>query len=56
MFSLVPSASKIALIYLANLMDRLGGVMIDCQFETSHLKSMGGEHITYEEYMKYMKM
>jgi leucyl/phenylalanyl-tRNA--protein transferase len=56
MFSLVPSASKIALIYLANLMDQLGGVMIDCQFETSHLKSMGGEHITYEEYMKYMKM
>ena len=56
MFSLVPSASKIALIYLARLMERAGGVMIDCQFETAHLKSMGGEHITYEEYMKYVRM
>ena len=56
MFSLVPSASKIALIFLANVMKEMGGVMIDCQFETAHLKSMGGEHITYEEYMKYVKM
>lgn len=56
MFSLVPSASKIALIHLANVMKDCGGVMIDCQFETSHLKSMGGEHITYDEYMKYLRM
>lgn len=56
MFSLVPSASKLALIFLSKIMEEVGGVMIDCQFETEHLKTMGGEHITYEEYMKYVRM
>lgn len=56
MFSLVPSGSKMALIFLANTMEKAGCVMIDCQFETAHLKSMGGEHITYDEYMKYVRM
>ncbi len=56
MFSLVPSASKIALIYLAKLLEEYGGVMIDCQFETPHLKSMGGKYISYDEYMKYVRM
>lgn len=52
MFSLQPSASKLALITLALTMQRLGGTLIDCQFETPHLKTMGGEHIPYDEYMK----
>lgn len=56
MFSLVPSASKLALIFLSKIMEEVGGVMIDCQFETEHLKTMGGEHITYEEYMEYVRM
>lgn len=56
MFSLVPSASKLALIALAELMKDHGGVMIDCQLETPHLKSMGGRSIPYEEYMKYVSM
>jgi leucyl/phenylalanyl-tRNA--protein transferase len=51
MFSLVPSASKIALIYLAKLLEKYDEKMIDCQFETPHLKSMGGRYIDYEEYM-----
>ncbi|MBQ0104123.1 MAG: leucyl/phenylalanyl-tRNA--protein transferase [Prevotellaceae bacterium] len=51
MFSLVPSASKLALIHLAHVLEPLGGI-IDCQFETPHLKSMGGRHISYEEYME----
>lgn len=51
MFSLVPSASKLALIHLAHILEPLGGI-IDCQFETPHLKSMGGRHISYEEYME----
>ena len=42
MFSLVPSASKIALIFLAKYFQQCGGKLIDCQFETPHLKSMGG--------------
>jgi leucyl/phenylalanyl-tRNA--protein transferase len=51
MFSLVPSASKIALISLANRMKERGGLFIDCQFETPHLKSMGGRYISYDEYI-----
>lgn len=51
MFSLVPSASKLALIYLARKMQQCGGKLIDCQLETPHLKSMGGRTISYEEYM-----
>ena len=51
MFSLVPSASKLALIHLARFLEERGGLMIDCQFETPHLKSMGGRYISYEEYM-----
>ena len=54
MFSLVPSASKLALICLAEQLKPFGGI-IDCQFETAHLLSMGGRHITYDEYMKYLK-
>lgn len=52
MFSLVPSASKLALITLAQALsvsDRQ--MLIDCQFETPHLKSMGGRYISYDEYM-----
>lgn len=54
MFSLVPSASKLALIFLARFLQKNGGKMIDCQLETPHLKSMGGRYISYEEYMKIM--
>ena len=63
MFSLVPSASKLALIHLAKTMEsqrvgdgtsgmQIDGRFIDCQFETPLFKSMGGQHITYDEYMK----
>lgn len=54
MFSLVPNASKLALICLAEDMEENGGGLIDCQFETPHLKSMGGRHISYDEYMKIL--
>lgn len=55
MFSLVPSASKLALIFLAEFMQENGGLMIDCQIETPHLKSMGGRIIPYTEYMKILQ-
>ena len=51
MFSLVPSASKLALIGLCRHMEREGWKLIDCQFETPHLRSMGGRHIPYDDYM-----
>lgn len=55
MFSLVPNASKLALIHLAQTFEEMGGTLIDCQFETPHLKSMGGRYIDYEEYMGYVQ-
>ncbi len=55
MFSLVPNASKLALIHLARTMQELGGSIIDCQFETAHLKSMGGRYISYDEYMTLIR-
>ena len=54
MFSLVPSASKVALIHLARAMEAVGGHFIDCQFETPLFKSMGGRYITYDDYMKLL--
>ena len=53
MFSLEPSASKLALIHLARYMQSQGGSIIDCQLETPHLKSMGGRYISYDEYLEY---
>ena len=55
MFSLVPNASKLALIYLARTLENLGGKLIDCQFETPHLLSMGGRYIPYEEYISIIR-
>ena len=54
MFSLVPSASKLALIALAQRMQQCGGLFIDCQFETAHLKTMGGRYISYDEYISML--
>ncbi len=54
MFSLVPNASKLALIKLAETMSRVDGSLIDCQFETPHLLSMGGRHISYEVYLCHL--
>ena len=53
MFSKKPDASKFALIHLAKQLESTEGI-IDCQFETPHLKSMGGRHIPYDDYMTYL--
>ncbi len=55
MFSLVPNVSKLALIYLAGLLEEKGGRLIDCQFETPLFRSMGGRHIPYDEYMRILE-
>lgn len=48
MFSKVPNASKAALIYLAQEIDLQ---LIDCQFHTTHLESMGGEYLPLSDYL-----
>lgn len=48
MFSKVPNASKAALIFLAQEIDLR---LIDCQFHTAHLESMGGEYLSLTDYL-----
>lgn len=55
MFSLVPNASKLAMIHLARHMEAMGGGIIDCQLETPHLKSMGARYISYDEYLEFTR-
>lgn len=45
MFSLVRDASKVALANLVELSQNRGIVLIDCQQETAHLKSLGAKSI-----------
>ncbi len=51
MFSDHENGSKLALVLLAQRLKDEGFYMIDCQFHTDFLQSMGGEHISYREYM-----
>ena len=55
MFSLQPNASKFALVKLAQTLRNNDVQIIDCQFETPHLKTMGGRYISYDEYMRYLR-
>ena len=55
MFSRKPNTSKLALIFLAQFMGKNEMTMIDCQIETPHLKSMGGVHIDYDEYLRLLQ-
>ncbi|MDC8754840.1 leucyl/phenylalanyl-tRNA--protein transferase [Erythrobacter sp. sf7] len=52
MFSLVPNASKVALAWLVALLDRAGFSLLDCQFMTEHLRSMGAVEIPQREYRR----
>lgn len=51
MFSREPDASKLALITFTRMFESYGGMLIDCQFKTPHLRSMGGRTIPYDDYM-----
>lgn len=52
MFSLVPNASKAALIWLSG---RKGLELIDCQLPNPHLMSMGAEMISREVFLKILR-
>ncbi|TMM46142.1 leucyl/phenylalanyl-tRNA--protein transferase [Qipengyuania marisflavi] len=51
MFSRRTNASKIALAWLVAAMRRAGYALLDCQFMTDHLASMGAAAIPQAEYM-----
>lgn len=55
MFSDKENGSKVALILLAQLLEGYGFLMIDCQFHTDHLESMGGITLGWDDYVKLLK-
>lgn len=52
MFSRVPDASKVALAWLVAALRRAGIHLLDCQFMTEHLATMGAVEISQADYLK----
>jgi leucyl/phenylalanyl-tRNA--protein transferase len=52
MFSRMTDASKVALAWLVAALRRAGAELLDCQFITDHLASMGAIEITQAQYLK----
>jgi leucyl/phenylalanyl-tRNA--protein transferase len=55
MFALKANASKFGFIKLAQKLESEGCVLIDCQQETDHLRSLGGELIEGDLFMNYLR-
>ena len=55
MFSLVPDASKVALAWLVAALRRGGARLLDCQFITPHLASLGAIEISQKRYLQLLK-
>ena len=55
MFTDISNGSKAALIMLAKLLEKKGFLLIDCQFHTNHLESMGGETISRDDYLRLLQ-
>ncbi|PKY11959.1 leucyl/phenylalanyl-tRNA--protein transferase [Acidithiobacillus marinus] len=54
MFSRVPDASKIALVWLARHLSHWNFGLIDTQFLTPHLQSMGAEEISRDAFLQHL--
>ena len=52
MFSRKTNGSKIALVYLCHHLSNLGFKLVDCQLQTEHLMSMGGESLEKTVFLK----
>ena len=55
MYSDAENGSKLTLVLLAQRLQEQGCPMIDCQFHTDFLESMGGEYISYAEYKQLIE-
>ncbi|MEQ5787675.1 leucyl/phenylalanyl-tRNA--protein transferase [Erythrobacter sp. NFXS35] len=52
MFSRAPNASKVALAWLVALLRQAGFALLDCQFMTEHLRTMGATEIPQRDYRR----
>jgi leucyl/phenylalanyl-tRNA---protein transferase len=55
MFSHVSDASKVALAWLVVALRHAGAELLDCQFTTPHLASLGSVEISQERYVELLK-
>ena len=55
MFSRVPDASKVALAWLVAALRRGGTTLLDCQFMTTHLASLGAVEISQKRYVALLR-
>lgn len=54
MFSLEPDASKVALAWLVAALRMAGAQLLDCQFITPHLASLGAIEISQQRYLELL--
>jgi leucyl/phenylalanyl-tRNA--protein transferase len=55
MFSRVPDASKVALAWLVAALRGAGAELLDCQFITAHLASLGAVEISQKRYVALLR-
>jgi len=55
MFSRVPNASKVALAWLVAALKIGGAQVLDCQFITNHLASLGAVEISQHSYLEMLR-
>lgn len=56
MFSHIPDASKIALVYAVRQLEHWGYTLIDCQLPSTHLARMGAESIPRKDYLVLLEV
>ena len=56
MFRLAPNASKLALLYLIEHLQKRGATWIDIQLMTPHFKVLGAKEITREEFLDKLEI
>ena len=55
MFHREPDASKVALVGLVEELRRIGVILLDVQWLTPHLESLGAEEIPRGEYLRRLR-
>ena len=55
MFSRMPDSSKVAMAWLVAALRRAGATLLDCQFITPHLASLGAVELSQKRYLALLK-
>jgi len=55
MFSRMRDASKVCFVYLVERLRERGYVLLDCQIQNEHLRSLGATEISEGEYLKRLR-